>query len=200
MASFNEHLKFLGQFLKLGRRIATPCVSPRALAIAACKCVDAHTVQTIVELGAGTGAITKVIIETMHPQSTLVCIEINAELGSYLKKYSKNAHIVICDVTQTEEVFCDLKLDKVDVVISSLPFRNLPPQSTAAIIRFFCKFSRSNNARFCQITIIPWMYKKVYQLIFKNVESQLVWKSIPPGEVYICSEVQEDFETHLPSG
>ena len=150
MASFNEHLKFLGQFLKLGRRTATPCLSPRALAIAACKCLDAQTVQTIVELGAGTGAITKVIIETMHPQSTLVCIEINKELGSYLKKYSKKARIVTCDVNKTEEVLCDLKLDKVDVVISNLPFRNLSPKSTAAIIRFFVNFLETITPAFAR--------------------------------------------------
>ncbi len=168
MASFNEHLKFLGQFLKLGRRISTPVISPRALAIELCNCVDSQTTQTIVELGAGTGAITKVILEKMHPQSTLVSIEINEKLGSYLKKYSKKAHIIICDVTQTEKAFCDLKLDKVDVVISSLPFRNLPPQSTAAIINFFRKYSRNNDSRFCQLTIIPSMYKKVYQRIFKT--------------------------------
>lgn len=198
MASLKEHLQFLSQFLKLGSKIATPCLSPHALALAACACVDPNKAQTIVELGAGTGAITKVIIETMHPQSTLLCIEINPELGSYLKQYSKQAHIVIGDVSIIEQAFCALKLDKVDVIISSLPFRNLPRDSTTAILHFFRKFSRNADSKFCQLTIVPWIYRKVYQRIFKQVTSQLVWKSIPPGEVYICSDLREDFASHLP--
>lgn len=191
MASFNEHLKFLGQFLKLGRGIATPCLTPRALALAACQCVDPNTVQTIVELGAGTGAITKVILETMHPESILLCIEVNAELGSYLKQYSKQAHVVIGDVNKIEQAFCDLDLNKVDIVISSLPFRNLPSKSITAILRFFRTYARNADSRFCQVTIIPWIYRKVYQRLFKQITSQLVWKCIPPGEIYICSELRD---------
>lgn len=194
MASFNEHLKFLGQFLKLGRGIATPCLTPRALALAACQRVDPNTVQTIVELGAGTGAITKVIIETMHPESTLLCIEVNAELGAFLNQYSKQAHVVIGDVNKIEQAFCDLNLNKVDVVISSLPFRSLPSESIAAILRFFRKYARNGDARFCQVTIVPWIYRKVYQRIFKCIKSHLVWTCIPPGEVYICSELRESLK------
>lgn len=191
MASLNEHMKFLGQFLKLGRKIATPCLTPRPLARAACQCVDPKSIQTIIELGAGTGAITKVIIETMHPQSTLLCIEINAELGVYLKQYSKQAHIVIGDVTKMEQAFCDLKLQKVDVVISSLPFRNLPSESIAVILNFFRNYARNEDSRFCQVTIIPWLYRKVYYRIFKHITADLVWRCIPPGEVYICSDLRD---------
>jgi phospholipid N-methyltransferase len=190
MANLQEHLKFLSQFLKSGRGISSPCPSSRALATAMCKYVDPNTPQIIVELGAGTGAITQVIIEKMHPNSTLLCVELNKELGVFLKQYSHKAHILIGDVKNTEDAFQKLKLEKFDVLISSLPFRSLPKQSLDAVLHFFCNYSKTADTPFCQLTIIPWLYKKVYKRIFKQVDSKLIWKSFPVGEVYSCKYVK----------
>lgn len=191
VASLKEHLKFFGQFLKLGRGISTPVLSPRALALAACQCVNPNAIQTIIELGAGTGAITKVILEKMHPESTLLCIEVNPELGAYLHQYHKKAHVMIGDVQKIEDFFCNLKLDKFDIVISSLPLRSLPMGCIEAIRQFFHKYARNKDARFCQLTIVPWLYRKFYQRLFKQVTPILVWNSFPMGEVYICAELKE---------
>ncbi len=76
---------FIRKFLRYGDRIASITPSSRAMASALCKIVDPTKPQTILELGAGTGAITSAALQRMHPKSRLIAVEIDEHFVEHLR-------------------------------------------------------------------------------------------------------------------
>lgn len=79
-------LLFLRKFLRHGTRVASFAPSSRFLARAMCRHVSRDMPQTIVELGAGTGAVTKVAAEMMHAESRLIAVELDADFAAILRR------------------------------------------------------------------------------------------------------------------
>ena len=81
--------------------------------------INRNKPQLIVELGAGTGNITEIILQKLHPDSTLYCFEIEPQFYAKLEKITdKRFHLIkksAADVTQYFEK------SSVDVIISGLP-------------------------------------------------------------------------------
>lgn len=190
---------FLSKFLQRGRKFGSMWPSTTTVATEMCKYVDRNIPQTIVELGAGTGAITKVALNKMHPESSLICIEADPILGSFLQPYEDKARILICDAQHIAEELNKIGVKKIDLLISGLPLPSLPFTVTEAILRSFQEFAASDTTPFTQLTLIPWIYFNLYKRLFSTVEFNFILKSIPPGGVYHCSGLNPDFKKHLPN-
>jgi phospholipid N-methyltransferase len=100
----------------------------------------------ILEVGPGTGPITRVILEMMKPSDQLTICEINGKLLNRLKtsletngNYQSNAdrvRFVEGPVQQLGEQVSELKFD---VIICSLPFLNFTPELADEIMSLFRK-------------------------------------------------------------
>src|SRR5262245_9779830 len=117
---------FLRKFLRHGTRIASIAPSSRALALALCQYIDPTHPQTILELGAGTGAVTTVALERMHPHSTLIAIEMDSDFAQILADRCPRAYTIRADASTASIRLQALGIDQVDVVISGLPTPSLP--------------------------------------------------------------------------
>ncbi|MFP4049099.1 MAG: rRNA adenine N-6-methyltransferase family protein [Desulfovermiculus sp.] len=84
---------YFKKFVKHGRRIASFVPSSRFLAQAMCAHINPQKPQTIVELGAGTGAVTKTAAELMHPDSRLLAIESDPDFFPVL---TENVYPTFC--------------------------------------------------------------------------------------------------------
>ena len=77
------------------RNIASVAPSSRHLARAMLEGVPISGVRTVVELGAGAGAITRVLLKSLQPQATLLAFEINPEFISYLQESFSDPRLVL---------------------------------------------------------------------------------------------------------
>src|SRR5574340_153459 len=68
------------------QNIASVAPSSRHLARAMLDGLSINEARTVVELGAGTGAITRVLLETLPARATLLAFEINPEFISHMEK------------------------------------------------------------------------------------------------------------------
>ena len=86
----------------------------------------------ILEVGAGTGIITRGIIKTLNNNDDLDIVEINEELTEYLKSTldieNKNVSITCSDI-----VDFDL-FKKYDVIVSTIPFTQIPCEIVKKIL------------------------------------------------------------------
>src|SRR5262245_25429828 len=75
----------LTKFLQQGRRVASFTPSSRYMARSIINGIDFDKAKCIVELGAGTGPITKEIVKRLKPHTKLLAIELDNDLAARLK-------------------------------------------------------------------------------------------------------------------
>ena len=95
--------------------------------------------HAIVEMGPGTGAVTRSIAAEMGPDDTLDCYEIDAGLAAYLRRtiqsepaYAKARERIHVHCLPAQKATSD---QPVDLVICSVPFNNLEPELVESILR-----------------------------------------------------------------
>jgi phosphatidylethanolamine/phosphatidyl-N-methylethanolamine N-methyltransferase len=191
-----EKLLFLRKFIKHGKRVASFAPSSRALARAMCVPVDPAMPQVIIELGAGTGAVTREISRRMHPESRLIAIEIDAGFARHLRHAVPRAEVVVADVTDLPQTLASIGVNRFDLLLSGLPTPSLPKSLNMVVLQTLAAVSPS--ATFSQLTIMPWVYKPTYVRLFEEVRFNLVIKNAPPGGVYHCRNLRADWHENVP--
>lgn len=82
----NDFALFLGKFLTQGTRIASVAPSSRWLSRTTLANIDSARVDALVEFGAGTGPITRVIAELARPDCRVVVIERDRDFARLLEE------------------------------------------------------------------------------------------------------------------
>lgn len=191
-----DKLLFLRKFIKHGKRVASFAPSSRALARAMCVRVDPQQPQVIVELGAGTGAVTREVARRMHPESRLIAIEIDATFARHLRHAVPQAEVIVADVKDLSDVLATANVSRFDLLLNGLPTPSLPKSLNRIVLDTFAH--RSPEATFSQLTIMPWVYKPTYVRLFDDVAFNLVVKNAPPGGVYHCRRLKPDWRDNVP--
>lgn len=176
---------FLKKFLQKGRGISAATPSSRFLSEAVCAAVDFSKPGTIVEVGAGTGAITEVILDRLKSHHRFVMLEFDPDFCDILRQRYPSVDLIEGDVGEIEAPLASMGITKVDYVLSGLPTPNLPPRSLARMMRWLRR-SLAPDGVFSQITVIPLYYRSFYKQLFANVQYEMVWLNAPPGGVYYC--------------
>ena len=187
---------FIRKFLRHGGRIASIAPSSASLAGAFCRNIDPQRPQTILELGAGTGAVTRVAASRMHPQSRLIAVEVDATFVEHLRNACPTAEVIHADVRHLDAILRKTNIDQVDVILNGLPTPSLPREINQAV--FDCIARVGKKAVVAQLTVMPLVYKRLYRRLFEEVKFKLVLANLPPGGVYICRGLKADYADHLP--
>jgi phosphatidylethanolamine/phosphatidyl-N-methylethanolamine N-methyltransferase len=184
-------LLFARKLWQHGTRVASFAPSSRFLARAMCRHIDPTTPQTVVELGAGTGAVTRVAAGRLHPDSRLIAVELDEDFAALCAAAVPRAEVRCQDVTALAE----LNLPAVDVVLSGLPTPSLPRAVNGAV---FGWLEQMRPAMFSQLTVMPWVYRGLYRRLFEKVDFDLVPLNLPPGGVYHCRGLRNGWAKQLP--
>ena len=187
---------FLRKFLHQGTRVASIAPSSHNLALALCQHITPKRPQTIVELGAGTGAVTAVAVQKMHPQSTFVAVELDRDFARILRQRFPRLTVLEANVSNLSSLLVALGIGSVDVVLSGLPTPSLPRSVSTPL--FTCLNQQLGVGYLSQLTLLPWVYAGFYRRLFAEVAFSPVWRNLPPGGVYHCRRVSTDFAKHLP--
>ena len=118
---------FFSQFLS-DRQVGSVMPSSKGLAMKMVNGVNFADAKTIVELGPGTGAITKYIVPLLQPDTKLISIEINEAFIQQLEEdYPQENVEFVCDsVENIPQILKDRGIEEVDAYISSLPISLFP--------------------------------------------------------------------------
>lgn len=172
---------FLGQMLRRPHEVVALAPSSGAL----CAEMVAELTPTagpVIELGAGTGTITRAILERGIAPETLHSIEINADFCAALRARhpTVNVHdISACDVGK-------LGLKQVQAVISGLPLLSMPLALQRDIL--MGSFSQlAPGGCFVQFTYGPQppvAHPLRTSLGLSWRVSDRIWRNIPPARVY----------------
>jgi len=173
---------FLRQLLQNPRHVGAFVPSGKALARK--MTCDLHmSTGHVVELGAGTGRISRAILAAGVPPANLTLLEMNPVFCAALKRSFPATRVVNCMAQDLPE----LGLDGVTSVISGLPMLNMSKQAQNAIVSSVFK-TLSPDGMLVQFTygLRPPLADEVIRdnrLCWSKRDR--VWANVPPADVYV---------------
>lgn len=137
----------------------------------------------VVELGAGTGVVTRALLKQGIPEENIIVIERAKSLVKHLQTLYPKINIIHGDAINLHSLLGD-KVDQIATIVSSLPLRSLPEPTVKAIIAEIER-TLKYNALFIQYTYsfgpaMPHLLSKL-----KLVRSKRIWTNIPPARIEV---------------
>ena len=143
--------------------------------------------QKIVEVGAGTGPITKYIFPLIEPENFCI-VEPNQELLKALQQQYPQANHSGAFVQQLPEVLESIGWDSADVVMSSLPWSIFPKESVVEGLEAI-RSSLSPNGKvltlvyshaqyFPSSLYLEFQFNRYFEHVYRT---RTTWRNVPPG-------------------
>lgn len=166
------------QLLKNPRAIGT--VAPSSAALSRAMANEAKGLARVLELGAGTGPVTRALLERF-PAQAITSVEMQPALCRQLRKRFPDVRVVEGDALEALKA---LDAEVATAVVSSLPFRSLPLEVAQGLVREAARMlRRCPGSRWIQFTYHPkepfeapvgWGWRRA-ALVFTNLPPARVW-------------------------
>lgn len=178
---------FGGELLANPKPIGSVMPSSRALGKRMARFVPHDAPGWIVELGAGTGAITAGLLKRGISAEKLVAIDCSPVMVRHLRERYPQIKALVGDAAQLEKLLHDhLDLDRHSVshVVSSIPLRLLSDDAVRNIAGEVRRVLKKGG-RFIQYTydIRPSVHVGFEE--FRFLGSSVVWLNVPPARVNV---------------
>lgn len=178
-----EKSTFLRAFLKNPRSMGSIIPSSRYLAQTIVELSGHAQSNWVVELGPGTGILTRHLLESGLDSKRLILIEKQASMVKFLKKEYPDIMVIHGDAANLHQLLENYH-DKVDLIISSLPFNSLPKNTGEAIINEIHHILHSGG-QYIQYNYLGFnRNKSLHNKNFSIVRHKTVWRNIPPAQVH----------------
>jgi phosphatidylethanolamine/phosphatidyl-N-methylethanolamine N-methyltransferase len=141
--------------------------------------------QRLIELGAGTGAITEALCE-QHPDVPTLAVEMQSELADHLRERFPRIEV---RAAAAHEVLREMRRPGCTALVSSLPFRSLPMRlrlrSSLAIERFLLAHPARRLVQYTYLPRVPFDLRLGTSLRWRRLEA--VWRNVPPAWIWELS-------------
>ena len=185
----SDALLFARKFARKGRAIASIGPSGPDMCEAMVRDLDFSRPGVIVELGAGTGAITRSIVSRLQPHHRFIAVELESDFVDILRGRFPQTEIVRGDATSMEGTLDQLGVRQVRYVLSGLATPHLPLRAQVRLHRWLMNRLDPDGA-YVQITYVPRIYANYYRRHFRDVRYTPIWKNVPPGGVFFCRDIR----------
>lgn len=184
-----SRIKFFKEAVKNLKTLGTVTPSSRFLANRMLKEIDFSKVEVLVELGPGSGAITKHILNNLPPNATLICFEINETFYNQLQKIKHPQLIIIkASAEKIEEELNKLGFLKTCHIISSLPLTIIPYVVSSEILDKSFQVLE-NGGTYIQFQYSLTYFKKLKTVFNKSISLDFEPLNLPPAFIYRCKKV-----------
>jgi phosphatidylethanolamine/phosphatidyl-N-methylethanolamine N-methyltransferase len=182
---------FFWQWLKNPLRTAGVVPSSAELAEAMISELPDGT-RRVIELGGGTGAITRELLAAGIHANQLLVLELNEELHSHLHARFPGVHVVLGDARSLRELAgsCGFLDDgPADAIVSGLGLLTMPPSLQQEIVTeaFECLRADGVFVQFTYGPAAPLADAVVREMKLRVHRGEFVLRNMPPATVYVYS-------------
>ena len=131
---WHDHRLFLSHFRKSPRTVGAIAPSSQQLARAMLEGLPLESGVRVVELGPGTGAITREIARRLPADATCLAIDVNPEFSARVGARWPEIDSICDRAERLVDIARGRNLLPVDHIVSGLPFASLPASSARAIV------------------------------------------------------------------
>ncbi|GAB1690296.1 class I SAM-dependent methyltransferase [Krasilnikovia sp. M28-CT-15] len=187
---------FLLAALRRPREIGAIAPTGRALAAQAADLIDtARAPRTVVELGPGSGTITRAIQSRLPPDSTFCTVERNTAMAAYLTQAWPALNVIHGDAADLPRLLHNAAIGPVDLIISALPWSLIPPPAQEQILSGIAHVLHPHGT-FATIITVPvrplpaarQLRRRLTATFGDVTRSPTVWSNVPPAHLWICRE------------
>jgi len=191
-----EKLQFLQAFLKNPLKVGAIAPSSPELAAEMLQGIQPDDHNIVLELGVGTGAITKFLREAIPSKDSYLGIELDGDLVTSLNQNFPDMNIICGNAAEAYKIHAESGLGKVRYVVCCLPFVSLPKEISESVLAEIEKFMGEG----CELRL--FQYAHGYYLppairlreflknrYGKSKRSPLILKNVPPAFTLTWSTV-----------
>ncbi len=185
-ASLNATGLFLQELLLYPQQIGAVFPSSRRLAAVMAKWLPADPDAYVLELGPGTGVVTKALLARGLREDRLIAIELSARLANLLRDKFPRATVITGNACHLDKLLRRHVPDAeaVGAVISSLPLRAFPAE-TAKCIAAKIRSVLPPGGRWVQFSYHLARLRPEESSRFDLLTSNVVWWNLPPARVNV---------------
>lgn len=192
----NENLQFLQAFLKNPLKVGALAPSSPELAAEMLQGIEPDEDNIILELGVGTGAIPKYMMDVIPNRDSYLGIELDIGLVKTLNRNFPTMNIIQGNAADAYDLHAKSGLGKVRYVVCCLPFVSLPKEVSDDVLNEITKFMDEG----CELRIFQYAHGYFLPPAVKLREylkdrygrtrrSPLVLKNFPPAFTLTWSTV-----------
>jgi phosphatidylethanolamine/phosphatidyl-N-methylethanolamine N-methyltransferase len=177
---------FFGLWLQKPLRIAAANPSGPRLADALARCVELHRPGAVLELGAGTGSLTRGLVRAGCPAGRIIAVERERRLAAVLRAEFPGIRVIEGDATRIEE-YLACRGERLAAVVSSLPIKWFPLEAQRSIVKP-CLELLGPGGRFLQMTNAFSSPLPMERLGIAGREICRVWLNMLPAQIWAYSQ------------
>jgi phosphatidylethanolamine/phosphatidyl-N-methylethanolamine N-methyltransferase len=186
-ASLEKKL-FLLRALRHPRKLGAIAPSSRYLGALMARHVIVDDNTPLIELGGGTGSLTRALINSGVSPEQIYVIELDSELAEYLKKSLPGVNVIQGDATSLSKILPTHIIGNIPRIVSGIPMMNIPEPIQRKIVDS-CFEIMSPGGALLQYTYSPRssLNAKAFQLKKKRLGT--VFRNLPPASVWQYTKV-----------
>lgn len=188
--SVDSYFLFIREYFKNIKRIGSLVPDSRFCVERLLSHINFQNVRFIVEWGAGSGAVTRAILERMVSSSFLVSFETNPNFFQQLRIISDpKCKIVQSDAWNSVPILSAFGFGQADCVISTLPASNIPDYDS--LVSNVLKYILAPHGIFVQYLHVISVLKgfRLGQILathFQKIHRDFTMFNIPPVWIHSC--------------
>lgn len=181
---------FFRQFLKHPGMIGSIIPSSPALVDGMLTDVDWHATRLFVEYGPGVGTFTRTILDRLHPDATLLAIDLNLDFAAYLDTQIEDPRLRVVhgSAADVARFIAEAGHAQADYILSGIPFSTLPAGVGEKICAETCNALRPGGA------FLVYQYSRLVQRllipVFGAASEKTEWRNMPPCRMFTAVKPQ----------
>lgn len=183
---FDEEIRFFKGWIDGPKTVGAICPTSSITAKRMASVADPSSGLPVLELGPGTGIITKAILERGIAPEKLVSIEFSTDFYQHLVKAYPGVHFINGDAFDLDHTLGALRGQKFDSIISAIPLLSFPMDRRIALVE--SALDRLPAGRpFMQITYGPVSPVIAKPDRYRIKHYDFIVRNIPPAQLWIYS-------------
>lgn len=183
-AKFDEEIRFFKGWIDgpkaVGAILPTSLITAKRMA----SVIDTHSGLPVLELGPGTGVITKAILAHGVKPADLYSVEYSPDFVEHLNKAFPDVNIIHGDVFDLDSALGEKKDQQFDSIISAVPMLNFPMESRIKLMEEL--LSRIPRGRpLMQITYGPRPPVPSGKGNYTVQHYDFVVRNVPPAQLWV---------------
>jgi len=190
---FHDFRVFLGALVRRPGAVGAIAPSGTALATLLASVVPTTDAPVVVELGPGTGAISKAIHRRLPTDARHLAVELDSTLVKHLSERYPHLEVIHGNAADLGKLLSARGIDRVDAVISGLPWALFDGGLQRDILEQIGVVLAEGAAftTFAYVHALPLgnarRFARLLRASFDEViVSRVVWANLPPAICYVC--------------
>jgi phosphatidylethanolamine/phosphatidyl-N-methylethanolamine N-methyltransferase len=180
---FDDEIRFIKGVMSTPKTVGAIMPTSGRMAARMASIIDTGSGLPVLELGPGTGVITKAILEKGVKPENLVSVEYSSDFVRHLRGKYPGVNFVNGDAFSLAETLQDYRGQKFDCVISGIPLLNFPMHQRVKLIEDLLKLVPAGRP------VVQFSYGPVSPVVarpdsYTIKHFDFIMRNIPPAQIW----------------